>query len=157
MVLLWKGKLTNQNQSLFNPRILEIQEESYWFHNIYDSWKDYDSLERQWLIIQREIEIERSSLKDYDWFWMESWKLENSWEDNQTNLRKSTHRAHIHETLKKLAYSRVYPYTHALFFKIFIVNTKYLQLVWGQPWHDSAKPGCPKPYIVRRNMLCACF
>lgn len=99
----------------------------------------------------------KGSLKDYDWFWMESWKLENSFEDNQTNLRKSTHRAHIHETLKKLAYSRIYPYTHALFFSSFIVNTKYLQLVWGQPWHDSAKPGCPKPYIVRRNMLCACF
>ena len=61
------------------------------------------------------------------------------------------------KTLKKRAYSRVYPYTHAVFFSSFIVNTKYLQLVWGQPWHDSAKPGCPKPYIERRNMSCACL
>jgi len=43
MVLLWKEKVGNQNQSLSESKKLEIQEESYWFHNIYDSQKDYDS------------------------------------------------------------------------------------------------------------------
>lgn len=146
MVLLWKGKLTNQNQSLYesqntgNPRRKLLIPQYLWFFG------------KTMAINQREIEIERSSSKIMTDF---EWKVEN-WRIHQINLRKSTHRAHT-RNFKKRVYSRVYPYTHALFFKIFIVNTKYLQLVWGQPWHDSAKPGCPKPYIVRRNMFSACF
>lgn len=93
-------------------------------------------LQRQWLLFKERLKLKDNHSKNWelmrmdDWFWLESWKLEDSLEDNKTNLRICRQTVRTHETLKKLAYSRVYPYTHALFFKIFIVNTKYLQLVW---------------------------
>lgn len=68
--------------SLFlNPKRLEIQEESYWFRNIYDSQKDYDSWkDNDWLFKER-LKSKDNHPKNWeleDWFWMESWKLEDS-------------------------------------------------------------------------------
>lgn len=61
-------------------------------------------MERQWLLIK-----ERLKLKDHHSKIMTDfeWKVEN-WRIHQTNLRKSTHRVHIHETLKN---SRIPVYT----------------------------------------------
>lgn len=70
MVLLWKGKVENQNQSLYEsqnrPEQLK-EKDCYWFHNIYDSWKDYDS---------------SKTIDDYskrDWNWkierLKDWKI----------------------------------------------------------------------------------
>ena len=117
MVLLWKRKVDESKSKsvFFNPRIDQNnwRDNDDWFHNIYDSWKDNDSQkDYDWLFKERlKLKLKDNHSKNWeleDWFWMESWKLEDSWKDNQINLRKSTHRAHIHETLKN---SRIPVYT----------------------------------------------
>ena len=85
MVLLWKGKVENQNQSLYESQNRPEQlKEKWWFRDIYDSWKDYDSLEdNRWLFKER-LKMKDNHPKNWEllrivnWFWMESWKLEDS-------------------------------------------------------------------------------
>lgn len=124
-----EGKVEKSKSVFLSPEYWKSKKKTVDSRDIYDSLEDYDSLERQWTIIQREIEIEiekqsfqeRRLLRIVNWFWMESWKLKiENWKihltNNQIILGICRQTVRIHETLKKLAYSRVYPYTHALFF-----------------------------------------
>ena len=66
MVLLWKGLLTNQNQSLSESqnRPEQLKKTIDDSRNIYDSFKDYDSL------------------KDNDWSFKERLKLKDNHQKN---------------------------------------------------------------------------
>ena len=71
MVLLWKGKVDESKSVFFNPRIDQNnwRDNDDWFHNIYDSWKDNDSL------------------KDNDWLFKERLKLKDNHSKNWDLLR----------------------------------------------------------------------
>ena len=61
MVLLWKGLLANQNQSLYKSqnRPEQLKETVDDSRDIYDSWKDYDSFQDNGRLFK-----ERLKLKD---------------------------------------------------------------------------------------------
>lgn len=89
----WKSKKKAIDSTIFMiPRKTMI---------LLNTMNDYSKKDWNWKII-----IQRSK---YHWKTMTNfeWKVEN-WMIHQTNLRKSTHRAHIHETLKN---SRIPVYT----------------------------------------------